>query len=192
MNRWRSRLAELQDHHVGAPSAVQNVQIVQNPPPGPTFEHFEQIERRADPEAEPIGAWSDAEEERAAIIEYDGGAPKHWAESLARLDPARPPSDMPPRRWVQFIDDAGRFIDGGWPDRATALGWRALDIFGCDRERPYARVDRAGLLWLINGGKLVAMSEHAATIERPSGMRQTFRRVPVEAGRIVLAWELQP
>ncbi len=30
-------------------------------------------------------------EERAAIIEYDGGAPRAWAEALARLDPARPP-----------------------------------------------------------------------------------------------------
>ena len=34
--------------------------------------------------------WGDLEEERAAIIEYDGGAPHPWAEALARLDPATP------------------------------------------------------------------------------------------------------
>jgi hypothetical protein len=33
--------------------------------------------------------WADAQEERAAIVEYDGGVPRPWAEALARLDPAR-------------------------------------------------------------------------------------------------------
>src|SRR5690348_15488396 len=35
--------------------------------------------------------WDETEEERAAIIEYDGGVPRAWAEALARLDPANPP-----------------------------------------------------------------------------------------------------
>jgi hypothetical protein len=35
--------------------------------------------------------WGEAEEERAAIIEYDGGAPRTWAEALAHLDASRPP-----------------------------------------------------------------------------------------------------
>src|SRR6516165_10617401 len=47
--------------------------------------------------------WADAEEERAAIVEYEGGAPRPWAEALARLDPGKPPGDVPPRRWVRFI-----------------------------------------------------------------------------------------
>jgi hypothetical protein len=34
--------------------------------------------------------WSELEEERAAIVEFDGGAPHPWAEALARLDPATP------------------------------------------------------------------------------------------------------
>jgi hypothetical protein len=39
-----------------------------------------------------------------------GGAPRAWAEGLARLDPSRPPADVPPKRWARFIDDCGRFL----------------------------------------------------------------------------------
>jgi hypothetical protein len=46
-------------------------------------------------------------DERAGIIEFDGGLPRAWAEALARLDPTKPPGDVPARRWVQFIDDCG-------------------------------------------------------------------------------------
>ena len=81
--------------------------------------------------------WGDAEDERAAIAEHDGGAPRAWAEALARLDPAQPPRDLPPKRWVRFLDDCGRFLDGGWAAHATALGWGPLDLFGCNRARPY-------------------------------------------------------
>ena len=62
-------------------------------------------------------------DERAAIIEFDGGAPRAWAEALARLDPVCPPGDISPARWLQFIDDCGRFLDDGWAARAAALGW---------------------------------------------------------------------
>jgi hypothetical protein len=54
---------------------------------------------------------------------HDAGAPRAWAEGLARLDPAHPPSDVPPGRWVRFIDDCGMFLDGGWAAKAAALGW---------------------------------------------------------------------
>ena len=131
-------------------------------------------------------------DERAAIIEYDGGITRTWAEALALLDPARPPCDTPPKRWLQFIDDCGRFLDNGWGPRAEALGWGPLDLFGCDRERPFARIDRAGLLWLINGSKLVALTAETAIIETSTGHRQTFQRRPREMGSIVLAWDLDP
>jgi hypothetical protein len=66
------------------------------------------IEQRRGPvPAAQDDTWTDAEEERAAIAEYDGGAPRAWAEALARLDPNKPPSDVPPQRWLRFIDDCG-------------------------------------------------------------------------------------
>ena len=78
-----------------------------------------------------------------------------------------------------------------WPIlcRRRALGWGPFDLFGCDRDRPFARIDQAGLLWLLNGAKLVILAEDAATIETRTGVRQSFRRKPSDPGR-VLAWEL--
>jgi hypothetical protein len=134
-------------------------------------------------------AWGETEEERAAIIEHDGAIPRTWAEGFARLHPDRPPGDVPAKRWLQFVDDVGRFLDSPFCAVAITLGWDAYDLFGADRDRPYARIDRVGLLWLLNGDKLVALTDATATIETRTGRRQTYRRKPNDPGR-VLAWEL--
>jgi hypothetical protein len=199
MNRWRQRLDELQgearEHSCVLPRAVQNVQNVQKPLPTQGFEHFAQIEQRPDSAvaAKPIarGTWGEAEEERGAIVEYDGGIPRAWAEGFARLDPDRPPGDVPAKRWLAFIDDIGLFLDSPFCAVAAALGWGPFDLFGCGRDRPFARIDCAGLLWLLNGDKLVALTENTATIETRTGARQTYRRKPSEPHR-VLAWEQAP
>jgi hypothetical protein len=203
VNRWRRRLAELQGDLVGQQSAVaravQNVQNVQIPAPAPPFEHFEQIEHGTDPRgAAPTPArihraqttWGTPESERAAIVEHDGGIPHAWAEGYARLHPDHPPGDVPLRRWQTFVDDCGRFLDNGWGAKVAALGWGPLNLFGCDQERPFARIDHAGLLWLVNGDRLVELDRNRAVIERRTGGRQTFRRRPVPVGEVVLAWEL--
>jgi hypothetical protein len=83
-----------------------------------------------------------------------------------------------------------RLIDAGWAEKAAALGRGPLDLFGCDRDRPFARLDHAGLLWLLNGDKLIALSQNTVTIETRTGARQTYGRRPVAVGEVVLAWEL--
>jgi hypothetical protein len=133
--------------------------------------------------------WQASFDERAAIIEYDGGAPRIWAEALARLDPARPPCDISPMRWLRFIDDCGRFLDEGWAARAEALGWGPLDLFGCNRDKPFARISQAGLIWLLEGRKLSVLTADTAAITTPSGGHLTFYRRRLETGG-VLAWEL--
>jgi hypothetical protein len=141
--------------------------------------------------AKPASAlsWGEAEQERAAIVEYDGNVLRVWAEGFARLHPDRPPADVPLRRWQTFVDDVGRFLDLPFRDVAVALGWGAYDLFGCDRNRPFARIDQAGLLWLLNGDRLLALTASIATIETRTGPRHTYRRKSSEAGRVV-AWEL--
>jgi hypothetical protein len=134
-------------------------------------------------------AWTDAHEERAAIIQYDGAAPRVWAEALARLDPNKPPADVSLERWLRFINDCGCFLDAGWAARAAALGWGPLDLFGCDRDRPFAP-DQMGLLWLHNGGSILELHRDRALVRTKDGALQTYRRRPVEVGRVVLAWEL--
>ena len=51
----------------------------------------------------------------------DGEAPRAWAEGLACLDPNRPPRDVPPKQWIQFISDFGQFLNRGWAERALLL-----------------------------------------------------------------------
>jgi hypothetical protein len=135
-------------------------------------------------------SWHDDHEERAAIIEHDGKIPREWAEGFARLDADRPPGDVPLKRWRRFVDDVGLFLNR-WAAHAAALGWGPYDLFGCDRDRPIARIDQAGLLWLLNGDHLIALTENTATIETQTGARQTYYRKPRDPGRL-LAWELAP
>src|SRR4029077_715706 len=178
LERWLAPYIGRGSAATSATSAILG--SAQNPP----------IKQRVAEVAEVAGApWNVAEEERAAIIEYDGGAPRAWSEALARLDPNKPPGDVPPQRWLRFIDDCGRFLDGGWAARAASFGWGALDLFGCDRERPFARVDHLGLLWLVKGGTVVELHRDRAILETERGVRQCYRRRPVEVGRVVLAWE---
>jgi len=200
VNRWRQRLAELHGdtgESRSAPSrAVQNVQNVQNPISARASEHFEQIEQRTEPtDAAPspldraLATWGEAHEERAAIVEHDAKIPRAWAEGFARLDPDQPPANVPLKRWQRFIDDVGRFLDSPFCAVAAALGWGSHDLFGADRDRPFARIDRAGLLWLLNGDKVLMLAQDAVTIETRTGARQTYRCKPPDPGR-VLAWEL--
>ena len=83
----------------------------------------------------------------------------------------------------------GWFLDSPFCAVAAALGWGPHDLFGCDRDQPFARIDQAGLLWLLNGDKLIALTQNTATIERQTGARQTYRRKP-NGGDRMLAWEL--
>jgi len=82
---------------------------------------------------------------RAGIIEYDRLAPRIWAEALARLDPAQPPGDVPPKSWLRFIDDCGNFLDQGWAHRAAEFGWTSFDLFGCDRSEKAATFRSGGI-----------------------------------------------
>jgi hypothetical protein len=114
-----------------------------------------------------------------------------WRETVAALDPSKPPGDVPLRRWHRFRADARRFLESPFCDTARALGWADPDLFGCDPERPYARIDKAGLLWALNGHRLVAMTAETATIEIRPGVCQVYRRHPNSPGR-VLPWEFAP
>jgi len=52
-------------------------------------------------------------------------------------------------------------------------------------------VNTAGILWLLNGDKLVALSSEIAVIERVTGARQTYRRRPPRDEEVSLAWKIQ-
>ena len=85
---------------------------------------------------------------------------------FADLDPDQPRQDFSPRRWRDTLRDGSLFL-ASWATQAHELGWRALDLFGAHRIAPEARWDCAGLVLLIGGGRVVAMTEAA----QPSSVR---------------------
>jgi hypothetical protein len=118
-----------------------------------------------------------AVEERAAILEYEAGLPRAWAEGAARLLAGlRPPKGYAPWRWAQVCDDTAELIRAGWAAEAAAAGWDAREAFGAMPGYPEARIDAQGLAWLIRGCRVVALEATGADIETADGGRLRFHR----------------
>jgi hypothetical protein len=126
---------------------------------------------------------------RIGIVGNAGAVPHDWAEGVGRLNPQQPPSDVPAMRWHRFVMDTRLFLESPFCATAVALGWGSCDLFGCDADRPFARIDRAGLLLLLDGARLIALTEVSATIKTRTGGYQVWRRKHGDPTR-VLAWEL--
>jgi hypothetical protein len=116
--------------------------------------------------------------------------PQAWAEALAQLDATNPPRNVPLDRWERFIADCGHFLSLGWANRAEAFGWTSIELFGCDRERPLARYEHMGLLWIIQGRRLVVLTAETATIDTLTGSLQSYPRLSIDLNRAALPWQL--
>jgi hypothetical protein len=85
--------------------------------------------------------------------------------------------------WQQAIMDSDRFMEQ-WVDQAAALGWTARDLFGLapvpDRASPnfrrLSRYDLTGLIWLLRGRPVVAVTENSAAIQGSSGAVTIYRK----------------
>jgi hypothetical protein len=125
-----------------------------------------------DPEAQ--------EQNRVDPKENSPGWP--YGRALAALR-ERCPERVEEHRWELAVMDAGSFVTR-WGERAATLGWIANDLFGLAviPERPtpnfqrLSRYDQTGLLWLLQGRKVVALTEKTAAIENPSGAITVYRR----------------
>jgi hypothetical protein len=168
-----------------ATATVRNVQSVQISLAAPSFEHFEQIEQGK------RSISSIVKLTETSGTEQVSGARREWCQAVARMDRHKPPGDVPLLRWLRFIADCRGFLDDEWTNRAVALGWGALDLFGCNQVRPFGRVEHLGLIWLLNGGRIMELHRDRAEIQTQNGRTQTFRRRPVEVRLVVPAWELR-
>jgi hypothetical protein len=104
--------------------------------------------------------------------ERAAGAPTEglpFGIELATLRAANPTGDD--RRWRQACSDASRFLRN-WGEEARALGWTADDLFGLHPIAPLARYDAMGLVWLLCGQPVAAITEAEALLQ--NGLR--FRR----------------
>ena len=143
----------------------------------------------------PRGVCAKILEREQASITPDGGPDdetnivlSEWRRRLNTLDPSRPPASFPVPWWRGLIRDTELFL-AMWGRQATYLGWTTLDLFGVHPKAPAARYSCMGLLLLIQGGRIVALTADSAIIERQSGARLTYRRRPPEP-ECVAVWEL--
>lgn len=148
----------------------------------------QKIEESGTPVPVPVPP-EDEHDERAAIIEYEAGAPREWAEGAAKLMTMPVPIGYPPKRWHELQNAAGVFIDK-FATQAAALGWSALDIFGCDPVSPFERLDRAGLLLLLHVDEaIVAVTGCSVTTRSRTGSVLRYYRAQRQTGA-ALIWSI--
>jgi hypothetical protein len=105
-----------------------------------------------------------------------------YGRALAALQ-ARCPDVVSAARWQLAVDDGRRFL-ARWGERAEALGWTARDLFGLRTPpaKPHpsysrlSRYDETGLIWLLQGRPVVAITEATAAIQRSTGAVTVYRR----------------
>jgi hypothetical protein len=77
--------------------------------------------------------------------------------------------------------------------QAARLGWPTWKPFGCHRRAPLARIQGMGLVLLLRGRELVALTADEAAIRTATGVYQTYRRKsrdPLCRAERCLVWEL--
>jgi hypothetical protein len=112
-----------------------------------------------------------------------GRGPRRFCEAAFDALERRCPPFVDQERWQQAIVD-GRLFLLKWGEKAAALGWDAEDLFGLADipDRPLAnyrrlsRYDRTGLIWLLQGRRILALAEETAAIENVSGATTVYRR----------------
>jgi hypothetical protein len=121
-----------------------------------------------------------------------GKALAAWSQGVALLRGMTAPRAYPGRARQQLIVDAERFLHD-WTAQAAALGWPDWELFGCHRRAPWGRIDGMGLVLLLHGDRLAALTPTEAVIRRASGAHQTWRRKqrdPLILSERCLVWEL--
>jgi hypothetical protein len=119
------------------------------------------------------------------------GGVASWIAGVAILDPNRAVAGIPPLRWRQFIDDCKASLDPakGWAERAFQMDWSTVDLFGCRAFQPLAHLGAAGLLWAVNGGRVIEVHHGWAVIEHANnGSRRNFDQRRSRQASLTLPW----
>ncbi len=127
-------------------------------------------------------ATTNFEEGRTAQIFEDN--PAGWHAILQGLEQMQAPDFAGAGRWSQVVEDADSLLSN-WGRAAYDLGWNALDLFGVHAAAPAGRYDVMGLVMLLGGGRVFALTEQTAAFRRPSGSALTYRRKPM-SGAVLL------
>ena len=106
-----------------------------------------------------------------------------WYENTFVALRVRCPEFVEVDRWRQAVRDSEFFLSS-WGAQAYALGWSARELFGLDEvpSQPrasynrLARYDCTGLVWLLQGRPVVALTADTAAIQTNSGGILTYRK----------------
>jgi hypothetical protein len=96
---------------------------------------------------------------------------QHYGSVLTALR-SKCPELVETERWDQAARDADSFL-AKWGPQAQALGWTARELFGlhpvpmqpASSFRRLARYDSTGLIWLLQGRPVIALTETEAAIQ---------------------------
>jgi hypothetical protein len=119
--------------------------------------------------------------------------PSEWTEGVARLDYRHAPAGIRGHRWRQFVDDCARFLASthNGAARAATLGWDTYALFGCGPGHPLDHLGSDGLLWNMNGGRIVELHRGWATLEVPGRESWiSYNRLRSDTPNGRLPWEL--
>lgn len=116
------------------------------------------------------------------------GLPSSWVDGLAQLRAMESPDCFTSEQWRKLAEDAAKFLKE-WGVGAASLGWSTHDLFGVDPIVPTVRFDAMGLIPILHGSSVIALTQNTATLRRETGAAQTFRRIH-KAPRISL-WEIR-
>jgi hypothetical protein len=156
---------------------VQNVQKFQKgpaPQAGSVMVEASEVRAHPSPTTAQRSGWADA------------------ADQIVRELGRDQRGDFSRRKWQQTLVGVRRFVERGWAHRAWRLGWGLLELFGVDRKAPWARRDRRGLALILDDCKVIALTEHDATIETPTGAHLNYTRRRIEFLEIVLVDQIAP
>lgn len=125
---------------------------------------------------------SEVSEKRAAPTPAPSRRLSRFGRTFAELE-QRCPDYVDPVHWHQAVEDGQQFL-AKWGPQAEALGWTPAEVFGLPTppSNPHpsydrmARYDDRGLLWLLEGRTIVAMSSSTAAIQHKTGAITSYRK----------------
>jgi hypothetical protein len=111
----------------------------------------------------------------AQSVEIEVSALAEWNAILAGLKRRGSADWLSHEQWRGLLTDAENFLTR-WGGAAQLLGWTSLDLFGVHPSAPAARFDVMGLIPILNGAEVLALTSQTATMRRLSGAVLTFHR----------------
>jgi hypothetical protein len=137
------------------------------------------LKAEAQPPASVLELLSSHKADILTLLQSGSGRHDH---TLLRLECACP-DYVGIDRWQRCIADARRFLRS-WGSQAEALGWTAKDLFGLHEPPTHphpsysrlSRYDETGLLWLLQGRAVVALTTTTAAVESFGGPPVKYRK----------------